>query len=164
MALPNPNPQRWESIVNRMPLLLSDLKSDGLRSRDALGELPEQGIYVFYLGDKPMYVGRTDRMRQRLLEHSRPSSTHNAATLAFTMASILSASQGLDIDGLSRDELQRDPEFKKWFDATKARVHSMSIRVVEVTNPIEQAVFEVYAALELGTTRQHGGFNDFANH
>ena len=82
MAFPNQNTETWESVANRMPLLLSDLKSDTLRSRDLLGELPEQGIYVFYLGDKPMYVGRTDRMRQRLLEHGRPSSTHNAATLA----------------------------------------------------------------------------------
>ena len=164
MALPNQNPQTWESVAHMMPLCLSSLKSDVLRNRDSLGELPEQGIYVFYLGNAPMYVGRTDRMRQRLLEHGRPSSTHNAATLAFAMAVRLAESQGLDIDGFPRNELQRDPEFKKWFDATKATVRSMNIRVVEVTNPIEQAVFEVYAALELGTTRQHGGFNDFANH
>ena len=29
----------------------------------------------------------------------------------------------------------------------------MSIRVVEVTDPIEQAVFEVYAALELNRSQ-----------
>ena len=40
----------------------------------------------------------------------------------------------------------------------------MGIRVVEVNDPIEQVVFEVYAALELGTTREQGGFNDFENH
>lgn len=70
------------------------------------------------------------------------------------------------IDALSRDKLQRDPEFKKLFDATKEGVRSMGIRVVEVDDPIEQAVFEVYAALELGTTRGRGqvGFNDFENH
>lgn len=104
-------------------------------------------------------------MRQRLQDHGRRSSTHNKATLAFTMASVLAAGQGLDsIGAFSRDELQRDPEFKKWFDATKETVRSMGIRVVEVTDPIEQAVFEVYAALELGTTREQGGFNDFENH
>ena len=81
------------------------------------------------------------------------------------MASLLQQANRVDsIDAFSRDELQRDPEFKKWFDATKESVRGMSIRVVEVTDPIEQAVFEVYAALELGTTRQQGGFNDFENH
>ena len=145
--------------------MLSELKSDKLRSRDALGKLPEQGIYVFYVGDKPIYVGRTDRMRQRLQEHGRPGSGHNSATLAFAMAFRIAADQGMDsIDAFSRDKLQHDPEFKKWFDATNEMVRSMGIRVVEVNDPIEQAVFEVYAALELGTTREQGYFNDFENH
>jgi hypothetical protein len=68
------------------------------------------------------------------------------------------------IGDFSRDELQRDPEFKKLFDATKKSVRCMGIRVVEINNPIEQAVFEVYAALELGTTQEQVGFNDFENH
>lgn len=104
-------------------------------------------------------------MRQRLQEHGRRGSTHNSATLAFAMASLIAADQGsVSIDAFSRGELQRDPEFKIWFDATKESVRSMGIRVVEITDPIEQAVFEVYAALELGTTREQGGFNDFENH
>lgn len=164
MTSSNQDLQTWESVANRMPILLSILKSDELRSRDALGELPEQGIYVFYLGDNPIYVGRTDRMRQRLLEHGRPSSTHNSATFAFAMAPDLAARQGLNVDDFSREELQRNPEFKQWFDATKERVRNMTVRVVEVTDPIEQAVFEVYAALEFETTSQHGGFNDFGVH
>ena len=160
--------QTWESVSGRMPEFLETLKSCKLLRRDPRGQLPQvpdRGIYVFYLGDKPIYVGRTDRMRQRLQEHGRPSSTHNSATLAFAMASLLQQANRVDsIDAFSRDELQRDPEFKKWFDATKESVRGMSIRVVEVIDPIEQAVFEVYAALELGTTRQQGGFNDFENH
>ena len=168
MTTPNENFQTWESVSERMPYLMETLKSCELLHRDRRGQLPlvpDRGIYVFYLGDKPIYVGRTDRMRQRLQEHGRRSSTHNSATLAFAMAYVLAADQGLDsIDAFSRDELQRDPEFKKWFDATKEWVRGMGIRVVEINNPIEQAVFEVYAALELGTTREHGGFNDFENH
>jgi predicted GIY-YIG superfamily endonuclease len=151
-----------------MPELLETLKSCELLHRDRRGQLPQvpdRGIYVFYLGDKPIYVGRTDRMRQRLQEHGRPSSTHNSGTLAFAMASVLAGTLELDsIGDFSRDELQRDPEFKKLFDATKKSVRCMGIRVVEINNPIEQAVFEVYAALELGTTQEQVGFNDFENH
>ena len=83
------------------------------------------------------------------------------------MAFRIAKSQGMDsIDASSRGALQDDPEFEKWFDTTKEIVSKMGIRVVEVTDPIEQAVFEVYAALELGTIRGRGqvGFNDFENH
>ena len=148
--------------------LLETLKSCELLHRDRRGQLPQvpdRGIYVFYLADSPIYVGRTDRMRERLQEHGRPGSTHNSATLAFAMASRIAGVLELDsIGAFSRNELQRDPEFKKLFDESKKSVRSMGIRVVEVTDPIEQAVFEVYAALELGTTREQGGFNDFENH
>ena len=151
-----------------MPELLATLKSCELLHRDRRGQLPQvpdRGIYVFYNGDNPIYVGRTNRMRQRLQEHGRPGSTHNSATLAFAVAYLIAANQGMDsIDAFSREELQRDPEFKKWFDATKEVVSKMGVRVVEINDPIEQAVFEVYAALELGTTREQGGFNDFRNH
>ena len=151
-----------------MPELLETLKSSELLHRDRRGQLPQvpdRGIYVFHLGDNPVYVGSTDRMRRRLQEHGRRSSTHNSATLAFAMASLIAADQEMDsIDAFSRDKLQHDPEFKKWFDATNEMVRSMGIRVVEVNDPIEQAVFEVYAALELGTTREQGYFNDFENH
>ncbi|MCY3691666.1 MAG: GIY-YIG nuclease family protein [Chloroflexota bacterium] len=170
MTTPNENFQTWESVSERMPELLATLKSCELLHRDRRGQLPqvpERGIYVFYHGDRPFYVGRTDRMRQRLQEHGRPSSGHNSATLAFAMAFRIAKSQGMDsIDASSRGALQDDPEFEKWFDTTKEIVSKMGIRVVEVTDPIEQAVFEVYAALELGTIRGRGqvGFNDFENH
>ena len=53
---------------------------------------------------------------------------------------------------------------KIWFDTTKEMVRKMGVRTVEINDPIEQTVFEVYAALELRTTREQGGFNDFENH
>ena len=168
MTTTNESPQTWESVSERMPELLGTLKSCELLHRDQRGQLPQvpdRGIYVFYHGDKPIYVGRTDRMRQRLQDHGRRSSTHNKATLAFLMAfRIARALEFGSIRTLPRNELQRDPEFEKLFDATKETVHSMGFRVVEITNPIEQAVFEVYAALEMGKTREQGGYNDFENH
>ena len=168
MTTSNENFQTWKSVSERMPELLATLKSCELLYRDRNGQLPqvpERGIYVFYLGDNPIYVGRTNRMRQRLQEHARRSSGHNSATLAFAMASVLAGTIELaTIGDSSRDELQRDPEFKKLFDATKKHVYDMGIRVVEVNDAIEQAVFEIYAAMELETTREQGGFNDFENH
>ena len=43
--------------------------------------IPQRGIYE---NDAPVYVGRSKRMRKRLLEHSRPSSMHNSATFALS--------------------------------------------------------------------------------
>jgi len=40
----------------------------------------------------------------------------------------------------------------------------MNIRAIEVTDAVEQTVLEVYAALNLGTTRQQGGYNNFEAH
>ena len=48
--------------------------------------IPDKGIYVFYESGKPLYVGRSDRMRGSILEHGRPSSLHNSATFAFLLA------------------------------------------------------------------------------
>jgi hypothetical protein len=41
----------------------------------------------------------------------------------------------------------------------KERVSRMTVRVIEITDPIEQTLFEVYAALALGTV-----YNVFENH
>ena len=40
----------------------------------------------------------------------------------------------------------------------------MEFRVVEIADPIEQTMFEIYAALRLKTTLEHCGYNDFQNH
>lgn len=48
--------------------------------------VPQRGIYLFSEGDDHLYVGRTNRMRDRLQEHCRPSSTNNSAPFAFILA------------------------------------------------------------------------------
>ena len=65
--------------------MLCNLESDLPRSQDALGELPEMGIYVFYENGKPIYVGRTKRMKKRISEHGSPSPT-KSATFAYLLA------------------------------------------------------------------------------
>ena len=62
---------------------------------------------------------------------------------------------------MKREDLARDPEFKPLFDEAKRRVREMDIRVVEIHDPIEQTVFEIYAHLKLETPAE---FNSFENH
>ena len=151
----------FEEVIDKMPLLLKDLvdESRPYLRRDNLGVLPKEGVYVFYENGAPLYVGRSSRLRQRLLEHSRPSSVHNSATFAFLLAVEKAEKQGIDCKSKTRDLLQVDPKFKPLYGEAKNRVSNMDIKVVEVKDAIEQTVFEVYAALKLNTP-----YNTFENH
>jgi predicted GIY-YIG superfamily endonuclease len=51
------------------------------------------------------------------------------------------------------------PHFKKVFAEMRGRVSEMHIRFVEETDPIKQALLEIYAAYVLETP-----YNDFENH
>ena len=147
----------FERIIVKMPRLLNKLRSSPALRRDSLYGVAQRGIYVFYDNDIPIYVGRSNRLRQRLLEHSRPSSRHNSATFAFLLAT--EEAQGLGFSSMQRNVLQNEPAFKDIFQEAKERVGRMNVRVVEISDPIEQTVFELYAALKLGTP-----YNDFENH
>ena len=164
----NHKPQVWEDVVDKMPVLLCKLKSDTLRHRDDTGKLPEQGIYVFYEGGKPIYVGRTNQMKRRIRNHGSQSAT-TAATFAY-----LVAKRELEVKGITPEVKPGKPssritntdvaKYPGIISAARERVGKMQFRVVEITDPIEQTLFEVYAAVLLGTTREQGGYNAFENH
>lgn len=174
MTETNESSQTWESVSERMPELLATLTSSELLHRNPRGQLPEvpeRGIYVFYEGCRPRYVGRSGKvdgnpgmMRRRIQQHSQNKASHNKAALAFRMAERKAAKCGIKRGLRSRSDFQKDKEFKPFFDKAKAEVREMKIRVVEITDAIEQTVFEVFAALKLKTTVQQGGYNDFDNH
>lgn len=172
----------FEKIIQKMPEYLRELERCPNIKKGSDGKfhpaLPTDiGIYVFYEGGKPMYVGRSNRMRERLHEHGRSSSDHFSASFAFniakhdTMTKILGGKVSSDSNDtellrtyiklreIKRSEWESDPEFKGRFKRARERVRHMSIRVVEIENPIEQAIFEIYAHMKLGTK-----FNSFANH
>ena len=136
-------PQTWEAVAGHLPVLLNQLTDSNPIVRDSRGELPmipERGIYVFCESGKPLYVGRTDRMRERILEHGRPSSLHNSATFAFLLAMKKAKCKGIDCTG-TRDGLQIADGFKPLFDQAKDRVRNMQVMVVKVDDAIEQSVF-----------------------
>ncbi len=151
--------ERFDNVVTKMPLLLSQLLATVALTRANLKEVPERGIYVFYDRGTPIYVGRSNRLRQRLLEHGRPSSRHNSATFAFNLAIDAAHHSRIDVEGKTRTELENDISFANEYTEQKKRVAAMQVRVVEVNDAIEQTLFEVYAALALRTPH-----NDFETH
>lgn len=150
--------KEFDQIVAEMPHLLLRLQEAELLSRDDLHGIPQRGMYVLYEDGRPIYVGRSNRLKNRLLEHSRQSSTHNSAPFAFNLAKEEAAGRGVDTSS-ARNQLEKDPVFKDLFIQAKKRVSRMRIRTVQIDNPVTQTLFEVYAALALKTL-----YNDFDTH
>ena len=136
---------------NNMAPLLKRLKDSRLHSRDTFKDLPQQGVYVFYAGVKPVYVGRSSRqtIKKRLQQHTNPSSRENQAVFAFRL---LQESVG---EKTGHGALLTRPQFAKKYDEeftqAKSKVASMKVRAIEISDPATRAVFEIYAAVALNT-------------
>ena len=154
---------RFEEVMGKMAMYMEKLGECGAISmynmadrRELRRNLPaSKGIYVLYERGRPMYVGRSDNLADRLLEHGQPSGGSETATFAFNMAK----QEFPGATSMMRKNLQKDKRFQLLFDAAKERVRKMEVRVVGVADPIEQTIFEVYTHLELQTR-----YNSFENH
>jgi hypothetical protein len=149
---------KFDEMINQLPLLLEQLVNSPSKNRDTLGTLPQKGIYVFYENEFPIYVGRSNRIKERLLEHSRPSSNHNSATFAFNLAKETAIKKGINVNKKARVHLETDSDFSNLFSEAKKRVSRMSIKVIKIDDPIIQTIFEVYVSIKFNT------LNDFDTH
>jgi len=106
--------KEFDRMIAEMPRLFLKLRKAQLLSRDGLHGIPQRGVYVLYEDGKPIYVGRSNRLKGRLFEHSRQSSTHNSAPFAFNLAKEEAARRSVDTSS-ARNELEKDPVFKDLF-------------------------------------------------
>ena len=150
---------KFNHLVAKMPELLGVLESQPLLTRDNLASIPKQGVYVFYQNNKPVYVGRSNNLKRRIQQHGRPSSRHNSASLAFNIAKVMMERNEKIPKFITRKELEEAPGFDRAFFLARITVAKMKIRVIEITDQIAQALFEIYAALTLNTK-----YNDFSTH
>jgi hypothetical protein len=134
---------------------MAPVKADSL-PRDA----PWQGIYLFSEGARPMYVGRTRNLRQRLRNHCGAGAQENQAVFAFklTREATGKPKAAYTTDG-SRAALMKDSVFAAAFKAAKVRVRGMDLRYVQEADPLRQALLEMYVAVVLKTP-----YNDFDTH
>jgi hypothetical protein len=147
-----------ETLGPKLAVLLTvpPLKNGSLPRNMALS-----GVYLFSEGDKHLYVGRSNSLRQRYGRHCRLGATHRQAAFAFLLAreqtgkKTPSYKAGAD----SRDGLMELPEFRRAFDAAKARIRAMEYRFVEETDQNCQALLEIYCSIVLDTP-----YNDFKTH
>ena len=153
--------ERFKKLSDRMPLRLQLLLEQPLIAIDDIGvtHVPQKGVYVLFEGNKPIYVGRSNRMKNRLKEHSQRSSDHYSATLAFRIAK----QNTIALQNIERkqtnEQLMKNSDFVEEFEAAKDRIARTKIRFIEIEDQIEPALFEIYAHLTLNTK-----YNDFSTH
>lgn|SRR5262249_45534834 len=141
----------FERLVEMPPVTIATLP------RNALKEC----VYLFSEQRKHLYVGRTRHLRQRMRQHSIPSSQHNQAVFAFRLAReatgrLAAAYTG---DGTRALLAANDAAFALAFTDAKTRIRSMEARYVEEVDPLRQALLEIYASIVLATP-----YNDFNTH
>jgi len=141
---------KFSSHVLKLPELLAALRaSPKAPVRGGAPHSKEGGIYVLYENGLPLHVGRTRNLRKRLIGHT--SRSHYSASFAFkqTRYQLGEVKASYKPEG-SRAALVLDPIFGPAFLQQVERVRSMQVQFLAVTEPIDQYLLELYAALELG--------------
>jgi len=120
------------------------------------------GIYVFYEEkEKPIYVGRTKNIRQRIQLHTRDSSKNESATFTFNLARMEYRLLFPDKKKTTRSGLMSDLEFIPLFNLQRDRVQKMYLRYISEEHDILQTILEPYFALKLKT---YPNYNNFETH
>ena len=143
--------EKFKESADRMLLRLQSLLEQPPISIDDIGitQVPQKGVYVFFEGNKPIYVGRSNRLKKRIKEHI--SSDHYSATLALKIAKQNTSSLQKKEGKLTNKQLMKDGDFVKEFEAAKNRIARTKIRFIKIEDQAEQAMFEIYAAFVLDT-------------
>lgn len=153
---------RFITITSSLDEKLNDLlASKPLTFGQLPSSMPRAGVYLFSENNRHLYVGRSNRLRERYFLHCRPGSRHNQASFAYKLAreslGIKSASY---VSGpQTRTGLAATSSFVDLFTAAKLRIRQMEYRHVEETDQTRQALLEAYCAIVLETP-----YNDFDTH
>jgi len=141
---------RFQTLISMDPVSRSDIP----RNRRV------KAVYLFSEGDRHLYAGRTNNLRQRLGNHGNDSSQHNQAVFAFKLARHRTGFiEAKYVGAGTRALLIQDAAFAEAFRDCKARVRKMELRYVEVEDQLMQALLEIYVSSVLKTP-----FNDFDTH
>ena len=143
----------FQKIVDQMEPLLAKLQAKPKHTFEQLYDrekviIPKQGVYVFYEEDKSIYVGRSNRMRERIIEHG---SLSPKATFMFKL---VREKIGKPADYSKKNSWKAlEKEYPKKFKEQQERVLKMKFQSIEIVDQQVQTVFEIYAIISLTTTR-----------
>jgi hypothetical protein len=112
-----------------------------------------EGCYVLMEGTRPIYVGISQTVFQRLRQHVR-GTTHFDATLAYQIA------KKRYPHNLTRADAMAEPEFQAHFAEAQRYLRGLNVVFMEIKNPLELHLFAAYCAMELHTSE----WNTFETH
>ena len=113
-----------------------------------------QGLYVFYDGSIPQYVGISRGVMGRLRQHVC-GRTQFDASLAYSMA----AKAASHVTG-SREQRMQIAEFTQAFRDAQDRLRAMQVKFLKVDDVVTLYLLEVWVAMSLGTRE----WNTFRTH
>ena len=125
-----------------------------LGSRYKLEKQSFSGCYVFIEKNKPVYVGISKDVINRLHQHVKGDS-HYSSSFAYKIAQ----NETNEFDK-SRDLNMQDIVFMNTFKKAQERIKSFKAAFIEIDDPIELYLFEVYVSMVLDT----GFYNTFHTH
>ena len=143
--------ERFREHVEALDPILQRLVSSAPVRFDGLPKsMPDSGVYLFSEDGVHLYVGRSKRLRNRLRYHA--TDRWLSASFAFLLAREATGRIRPTYEKTgSRKELQADPAFRKAFLVACARINQMDIRFIGESDPVRQALLEIYAAISLNT-------------
>jgi len=149
----------FDQAVSDVEIKYSKLLASHKHRMDNLPkDMPLAGIYLLSEHGKSLYVGRTNKLRNRLKYHTQ--NNHNQATFAFLLAREKTGKIKASYQKAgSREDLLTQPDFRSAFDEARQRIKEMDVQFVEEADPIRQALLEIYTAMSV-----RARYNDFDNH
>jgi ketopantoate reductase len=119
-----------------------------------------------------MYVGRTNSLIRRLQMHGRGNPYSAALTMAMVKEMYFRIWHPNHTDtpmndlwaipafyNMQTNQVMQNPDFQNVFGVAREQVENMEMQVVQIENQHEQAMFEIYAHVALGTP-----YNSFRTH
>lgn len=106
-----------------------------------------EGIYVLIEDGKPVYVGRTRNLSQRLQAHV--SASHNSASYAVKRVRQAHGLEASYKPEMSRLHITTVEPWRGYFLEEIQKIRGMQFRFLKVEDPVDQYLLELYATMEL---------------
>ncbi|GMN03724.1 hypothetical protein [Erythrobacter sp. MTPC3] len=153
--------KRFLDVISNFEDKLSRLMAcDPMKFGELPLDMPKCGVYLFSDGDRSLYVGRSNRLRERYFLHCCPGSRQNQASFAYKLArEDLGIGPPSYLPGSGRAVLAASEDFQVSFNTAKKRIRTMNFRYVAEEDQPRQALLEAYCAIALRTP-----YNDFETH
>lgn len=141
--------RRYLEHVERMPDLFDLLMSAPRYPMKPKSEWRKiSAIYIIWIDGKAAHVGRTRNLQGRVQGHT--SNSHYSASFAFKQARRSLNKVATYTPENSRKALFEQEDFYAEFSRHRTILQNSEVSFLEVPEPVDQYLLELYAALELG--------------